>query len=307
MKYSPFYNQNVEVFPSVGVIILNYNNPDYTVDCVKSFLQKVDYPNYHILVVDCGSSDDSLKRFKTELEEIDLLPLYKNKGYTGGNNEGANYFLNLKYDYIHIINNDTLVYDGNYLTNLVAFMKTHPQYGVIGPTKIRSADGTFQPTSTWVPSFKNRALFHLGYSLPLVIPIGVCLLIRHEVIREVGLFNETYFMYGEEQDFCDRVLSAGWKTGSVETESLIHFGGNLLRWKPLSWPLQQARRNSLLFLKDRGHYIQALILQIAYILVTSLEFVITLFKSNTNLSAYVQTMSAICTWWRLKPKIGPSL
>jgi GT2 family glycosyltransferase len=294
-------------YPKVGVVILNYQGAEYTINCVFSFLKKIDYPNYQILIIDCGSQDNSLDKIKNKLKEVDVLLLSSNKGYTGGNNAGAEWFIDRGCDYIHIINNDILVYDGSYLSKLVNFMEENHTYGVVGPTKIITPEGLFQSSLTWIPSLNNRLLFHLGYSLPLIIPNGVCLLIRSEVIKKIGLFDETYFMYGEEEDFCERVIRAGWRTGAVETESIVHFGSSIRKLEGFGIKSRLSRRNKLLFLKNRKKYLEAFLLSAGYLACATTDFIRSLLKKNIIIAEYFLMVKVLICFWFLKPEIGPKV
>ena len=84
---------------SVAIILLNWNNSDYTIDCIKS-LKKTTYPNKKIIVVDNASSDNSVTKIHSHFPNIDVIVNSKNLGFTGGNNVGIKRALKEKFDFI---------------------------------------------------------------------------------------------------------------------------------------------------------------------------------------------------------------
>ena len=103
--------------PLVYIIILNWNGKDLTLDCLKS-LSKIQYDNFKILVIDNGSTDDSVKIVKQKSPNVEILQIDKNIGYAAGNNAGFNYIKNKNPDYLIFLNNDTTV-DPNFIEPLI--------------------------------------------------------------------------------------------------------------------------------------------------------------------------------------------
>ena len=103
--------------PSVTVIVLNWNGKDLTLECLDS-LNKVDYSNYNILVVDNKSSDGSVESINKIYPDISVLRLDNNYGFAGGNNRGFNSLNNDKPDFVIFLNNDTVV-DKDFINPLI--------------------------------------------------------------------------------------------------------------------------------------------------------------------------------------------
>ena len=103
--------------PSVTVIVLNWNGKDLTLECLDS-LNKVDYSNYNILVVDNKSSDSSVESINKIYPDISVLKLDNNYGFAGGNNRGFNSLNNDKPDFVIFLNNDTVV-DKDFINPLI--------------------------------------------------------------------------------------------------------------------------------------------------------------------------------------------
>jgi len=125
--------------PSVAIIVLNYNNEEDTIDCIKS-LKFVSYNNFKIFLVDNGSEKESVDRLKQGLEQVnvsefknfELLDIYPNVGFSGGNNVGIRKALKENFDYILLLNNDTTV-EPNFLDEIVKVAESDKKIGVVGP------------------------------------------------------------------------------------------------------------------------------------------------------------------------------
>ena len=286
--------------PRVGIVILNFKKAHLTVACVKSF-KKVNYSNYRVLVIDNGSGRKEVEFLRQQLPDIQILYLRQNRGYTGGNNQGAGYFLERNFDYVLILNNDTLVTCGGFIGKLVSFCEAHPRVGIVAPSHVLKPDGTYQPMATWLPTFTNRLRFHLGKPLEKVVPNGTCMMVRSDLMREIGLFDESYFCYGEEEDLALRALSAGWKTALVPTERVIHLRDAHKNF--FGWASVQMRRNRVLFLRRRRNNLQAVILLILYAFHGLIKVLAC--PSGQALSGYSNLIKVLGDLWKVPPKIAP--
>jgi len=148
----------------------------------------------------------------------------QNVGYPEGNNIGMRYALKASADYVLLLNNDTIV-DKYFLTQLVRAADLDPTIGVIGP-KIFWCDApnVIQSTGARIDFWRGRTIslnkgkrddeiehFAADKLLPADFMPGACFLVRTNVIEEVGLFDPTYFLYGEELDWCVRISRAGYR------------------------------------------------------------------------------------------------
>jgi GT2 family glycosyltransferase len=97
-----------EIWPKAAIVVLNWNGWRDTIECLKS-LAVLEYPNYFVIVVDNGSTDDSVRQISRAFPGIEILQTGKNLGYSGGNNTGIRYALDKGADYIWVLNNDTRV------------------------------------------------------------------------------------------------------------------------------------------------------------------------------------------------------
>jgi len=274
--------------PKVSIIVLNWNNYNDTKRCLGS-IKKIDYPNYKVIVVDNGSNDGSREKLKREFPFYTFILNRKNLGYAGGNNVGIKRAMNKSLDINLILNNDTKIINPKFLDEAVSQMERNPSIGIMGP-KVLNPGGNIQDTILFVPtllnSIKESLFFKIhkktkkNYNIPQFVGAvsGVCWLIRREVIQNIGLLDEDYFMYVEEKDYCYRAEKAGWKIIYYPVESIIHYKnpGD----KNISRTYRQyihTRRNTILFIRKHFGFLQALMLSMLFLVSNVLKVVFSKF------------------------------
>ncbi len=274
--------------PKVSIIVLNWNNYKDTKKCLISF-KKIDYPNYDVIVVDNGSVDGSGKKLKEIFPSYSFILNKENLGYTGGNNLGIKRAIDEGADYVLMLNNDTKVINPNFLYKIVGQMSEELSVGIIGP-KVFDSDRIVQETILFAPTllnlireslfFKIHRKIKKNYNVAQCVEVvsGVCWLIRREVIKTIGLLDEDYFMYVEEQDYCYRAEKAGWKIMYYPVESVIHYkepeDGN----KPRTYRQYiYTRRNTVLFIRKHFGFLQALVLAILFFISNIIKVVFSKF------------------------------
>src|SRR5699024_1368336 len=202
--------------PNVYIILVNWNGWKDTVECLRS-LQKLDYPDYSVIVVDNGSSDQSVQQIRQRVTDIHLIENEENLGFAGGNNVGIRHALEREADYIWLLNNDTVV-KADTLSHLVRRIERGTNIGICGSKLIYYHDrdklqalggGYFNKwlgTITTLGSQKSADisinLEEVETSLDYI--IGASMLVTKEFLNEVGLLNEEYFLYYEEIDWAMR-------------------------------------------------------------------------------------------------------
>ncbi len=219
--------------PLVHVIVLSWNEFDDTVECLES-LQKINYFNYKIILVDNGSRDGSIQKLQERFgneEKIKIIANSENLGFAGGNNVGIEYAMKKEADYVLLINNDTTV-NKNFLTELVNAAEKNKQAGVLGSKIYYYSD----PKRIWFAGGKINKLLtkgtHIGYDeidngqrdeiKKYDYLTGCCLLIKKEVIKKIGVLADDYFLYYEDTDFCLRVKKAGYNCLYVPASKIYH-------------------------------------------------------------------------------------
>jgi N-acetylglucosaminyl-diphospho-decaprenol L-rhamnosyltransferase len=223
---------------------------------------------HETIVVDHGSTDGTLELVRERFPEARLIE-QENKGLGGGSNAGMRVAGG---DYFLLLNSDAWAVD-RAVERLVAFAEEHPEAAVVGP-KLLNQDGSVQSSVRGFPTLwrlateyfflrklapRSRALnaFYgngFDYDAPREAEflMGACLLVRREAADTVGLFDEDFFMFSEETDWCYRFRQAGWKVAFTPDAEFVHVGGASTRqnWGPM---FREQVRGHLRFLaKHRG-------------------------------------------------------
>lgn len=215
----------------VCVVVLNWNNGPDTAECLRS-LEQLEYPALSIMVVDNGSTDDSVSRLREEHPDVDLLEARENLGYAGGNNFGLLHAMERNPDYVLLLNNDTIV-DPSSVGHLVAALETDHGVGIAGPTIYYHA----QPGVIWSAGGKidwrrgNTTLCGIGQvdegqfgTKPRTVDFvtGCAIMVKREVIERVGLLDERFFAYYEEVEWCVRAVRAGYRAVHTPLSHIWH-------------------------------------------------------------------------------------
>lgn len=213
----------------VYIVILNFNNPNITIECLES-LKCLLFKEYRIILVDNASIDNSADIFQNYLKrnkEILFFLTEENKGYAAGNNVALKYAMKQKdMEYCWILNNDTLV-DENALTKLFEFMESHQDVGICGSklvydwdrSKIQGYGGHFNPFfATSRHCTDIRMIKHIDYV------IGASVFVRREFLQDIGLMCEDYFLYCEEIDWAERAKGK-YKIACVPESIVYHKEG----------------------------------------------------------------------------------
>lgn len=217
-------------FPLLSIILVNWNRPKDTLDCVES-IRRSTYPNYRIIVVDNGSSDDSLLQLRKHKSNLILIEAGKNLGFTGGNNKGIQYALNLNAEYIFLLNNDTLIAP-DALEKLVLAAEGDKNVGIVTPKIL------FYPQSTLVwaagtayskgwmkprlTGYKEIDAGQFDQERDLSWASGCALLIAKEVVAKIGLLDDEFFAVCEDLDYGLRVLQFGYRICYVPSAVIWH-------------------------------------------------------------------------------------
>lgn len=213
--------------PKVSIIILNWNGGEDVLECLKS-VKDIDYPDYEVIVVDNGSTDNSVEGIKRSFPNINLIQNNKNLGFPEGTNVGIRAATG---DYIMLLNDDTVV-ARNILKDLVEAMGSNANIGIAGPTILYYSE----PDKIWSAGGKLSSLgyaSHIGKGLKLNKELfnkprfvdyitGCAVLIKKEVIDKIGLLDPEYFLYFEDADFCLRAKKAGYEYMYVPSPTVWH-------------------------------------------------------------------------------------
>jgi N-acetylglucosaminyl-diphospho-decaprenol L-rhamnosyltransferase len=229
----------------LAIIILNYRTPKLVIDCLASLESEVKIDRDTVIVVDNASGDQSVEIIEAAIASnnwIDwaaVLPSPNNGGFSAGNNLGMK---SVKADAYLLLNSDTIVRKGA-IDSLLKAMQADPEAGLISPRlewpDAKPQISCFRYHSPWSELIASAGTapvtkFLQKYDVP--IPVSnvpfepqwtsfACVLIRQEVIEQVGLMDEGYFMYYDDVDYCRRARNAGWKILHWPEARVVHLRG----------------------------------------------------------------------------------
>jgi GT2 family glycosyltransferase len=227
----------------ISICIVSYQVRDLLRDCLRSVYETVDSPSFEIIIVDNHSEDGTLEMLNNDFPNVRLLVNGYNMGYTRPNNQAIR---ESKGHYIVLLNPDTLV-KPNTFAELFNFLETHPDVGIVGP-KVLNRDGTLQKQcrrsearpwdslcyfsglsrlfphdnrfAGYLMTYLDEDLTHAAEAVS-----GSCMMIRRQVIDQIGFQDENFFAYQEDTDYCRRARLAGWKVFYNPSAQIIHYGG----------------------------------------------------------------------------------
>jgi len=250
----------------LSIIIVNWNTRDLLIQCLKSLQQTFQRLKMEIFVVDNGSTDGSGEAVRAKFPEVIFIENRLNLGFARANNQAMRLS---KGRYILLLNPDTQVKEGA-IEILKAFMDHHPVAGAVGAQLVNS-DGSKQNSIANFPSLAteliNKSLLRWlfpgrfpgkerAYSEPIEVDsvIGACMMVRREAMEQVGFFDEDYFLFLEETDWCYRMKKVGWKVYHHPRTEVIHFQGKSAEKDKKRARVEYYRSRYQFFKKNRGFW-----------------------------------------------------
>ena len=237
--------------PIVEVVIVNTRTADMTIDCLKTLdVEMRSMPGLRVTVSDNDSGDGSDDKIRHAMQELNwgsrgtVIQVGSNNGFSAGNNAGIRAAIARadSPDFVFLLNPDTLVEPGA-IKVLIDFMEANPKVGLTG-SRMMYPDGRMQMSSfrfhsVWSElenSVRLGVVSRLLKSKQVVIPLpdeavqvdwvgGASMMIRRAVIDQIGLLDETYFVYYEETDYCLRARRAGWTSWYIPQSVIVHLEG----------------------------------------------------------------------------------
>ena len=211
---------------NVYCIISNYNDCKYLDKCLSS-LQKSILPAQTV-VVDDASTDGSREKIRKDYPEVELIVSDQNRGFSAANNTGIKWAIDKDADYIFLLNMDAWI-EPDTLGILINIAESNPDYGILSPMHLNGSNSGFDRLFTrYVDSKKCPTLFSDIYlnQVKDVYPVkgvnAAAWLVKSEVFKSIGLFEELFFMYGQDDNFVDRVKFYGYKIGICPNARIYH-------------------------------------------------------------------------------------
>ena len=246
--------------PAVAVVVLNYNGLDDTLKCMSS-LAAVEYDSLSVILVDNGSAVDPSPATRRLFPNVEIIRAGINLGYAGGNNRGIERALDRGAEYVLILNNDTIVAPGIVRALLHAFV-ADGSFGIVGPVinfmdepdKVMTDGVRFNP-GPGVEFFHRLEVLlqpDSADATPVDVVNGCCMMVRSDVFRAVGLFDERLFIVHEESDLCLRSQRAGFRCGVLGQTLVWHKGSSSFQRSGRQLQRYYDTRNLFFLLKRHG-------------------------------------------------------
>ena len=255
----------------VSVIVVSYNTRDLLRDCLSSIYAKTEGVEFEVFVVDNRSEDGSADMVEAEYPMVRIIRNEENVGFARGNNlairsGSGRHFL--------LLNPDTQLVN-NAVGELVAYMDRHPEAGAAGSMLLNDEREVLKVCRKF-----SRIIHEIGELAPVINrftlePLsrnylpggfdygsvgetdyvqGACLIVRREVVDAVGLLDERFFMYSEEEDWCYRIKRGGWKVMYVPSAVIIHYHGMSTRQRSSVMLMELYRSKVKFFTKNYGRF-----------------------------------------------------
>lgn len=264
----------------ISIIIVNYNGKKWLKKCLDSLCAQT-YKNFEIIFVDNNSEDESIDFVRSNFNDgrIKIVQSEKNLGFAGGNNLGLE---SARGKYILLLNNDTSA-PKEYLEKFVKAFQEIPsaasiQSKMILMDNIEKLDvcGSYWSDSSFLYHYgygKNQSLKKYNQASPFFSNKGASMMIRQEVIAKIGLFDEDFWCYYEDTDFCHRAWLAGYECWYYPEAVMYHaMGGTSFAFHHSYIQFHNFKNKLLSFLKNFEGWTLAKVLPVYFILNIALSF-----------------------------------
>ena len=211
----------------VLVIIVSYNFEPWLERCLGS-LRHSFYP-VDTVVIDNGSTDQTIQRIRKDYPEIRLLPQNKNLGFGRANNIGMQIALAEGYDFVFLLNQDAWI-DSNTIGELVELSQSYPQYGILSPVHLTGKGDKPDPGFGYYAQIQQLDQLSDKNILPIPFANAALWMIPVSVLKKVGGFSPLFYHYGEDKDFVNRLTYHDYQVGY----SSQVFGNHDREYRPLT-------------------------------------------------------------------------
>ena len=300
----------------ISFVIVNWNTRQLLLDCLASIRNTVKGFEYEVFVVDNGSADGSQQAVRDQFSAlVQLIENAENRGFAAANNQAIKRATGR---YVILLNSDTVLRDTT-VSGLVRFLDDNPDTAMAGPRMV-GADGkaqnSFDNFPTLATELLNKSLLrrlypeqYAGKATQTTEPfevdslIGACIAVRFTAIRRVGMFDENYFFFLEETDWCLRMRRAGFRIHHLPQVEIVHVQGQSKKLRPaLSW-IEYYRSLYFFFKKNRpvSNYYTLRICRFIKLLINLLLTVLGLFLTLGLKPRYREKtiVYSRLLWWHL--------
>ena len=246
----------------VSIIIPNYNGGDLLYNCINSIYKNISIKDFEIIVVDNGSTDNSINRVKSNFQNVEIISSNSNLGYSGGCNLGATHASG---KYLLFLNNDT-EHSNEWIEKLVHFLDSNSKIAAVQPKILNIHNKKLFDYAGGAGGFIDKFCFpfvqgrifhtleedHNQYNNPSRIfwASGAAFMIRSNIFKTLEGFDKVYFAYMEEIDLCWRAQAMGYKIYSVPDSFVYHYGKQTIKENTIKSHYLNHRNSWILFFKN---------------------------------------------------------
>ena len=223
---------------NIAIILVNWNAFDLTVQCIKS-VTTTGFPSANIFLVDNASKDNSGPKLRERFMDVNFIQNQENLGFTGGNNIAIDKALEMGFEYVMLLNNDTEVTEG-FIEPLLKAIEGNDEVAAVQPLILElnrkeliwnaggDTDRFFGLSKT---RFESQELDKVRSSLKSSTDwiTGCCILVRSSIIHEIGMLDNKFFAYHEDVDWSIRMRKAGYELRVVPESIIFHLSMASLR------------------------------------------------------------------------------
>jgi GT2 family glycosyltransferase len=253
----------------LSIVIICWNDWKVIENCLRSIFTRTHRTEYEVIVSDNGSTDGSIENIRREFPTVRVIENGANLGFARANNIGIR---EARGEYVLILNPDTIIHEGA-LDRWIDFADCHTEAGAVG-CRVHNPDGSYQRSGRPFPTIFRYFVAALGLRFlgRLKSPVlldeyetwkgdtereidwqsGACLMVRGDLLRKLGGFDERFFYQFEEVDLCRRVWSAGYRIRFTPEASITHLGGQSVNRFPVRFALEVCRNGYRYFYKHYG-------------------------------------------------------
>ncbi|MBU4305736.1 MAG: glycosyltransferase family 2 protein [Candidatus Omnitrophica bacterium] len=312
---------------TLSIIIVNWNVKNYLENCIASLYNTVKNISFEIIVVDNNSIDASVEMIKNKFSQVILIENKENIGFAKANNQAIK---ESKGEFILLLNPDTIVLKDSIL-KMYNFLKEHKEAGMVGP-KIVDQEGRIRYecarnyntpftqfcvlTSLYKRFPQSRIFGHYLMSYwdhndmrEVNAITGACMMIRAGILDDIGLlFDEAFFMYGEDVDTCYRTKKKGWKIYFLPTAQIIHFWNKSAEQIPFKTLIEMHKAIEIFFKKQYGmkavirHRIMLILVNVCIQLIAPFVYVFCSRTIKSKVKNIFMRSNAVLRWALNLPK-----
>ena len=253
----------------LSIVIICWNDWKVIENCLRSIYAGTHQIEYEVIVSDNGSTDGSVENIRAQFPRVRMVENRANLGFARGNNAGIR---EARGEYVLILNPDTIVHDRS-LDRWIEFAERHPEAGAFG-CQVHNPDGTYQRSARPFPTISRSlvAAFGLRFLGRLRHPVlsdeyeawqgdterevdwqsGCCVMLRRDLLTQLGGFDEQFFYQFEEVDLCRRGWNAGSRIIFTPEVSITHLGGQSVGRFPVRFAIEVCRNGYRYFYKHYG-------------------------------------------------------